>query len=36
MLENSPLENFLTADFELKENHLNLNFLDEMKKLEPF
>lgn len=36
MLENSPLENFLTADFELKNEHLNLNFLDEMKKLEPF
>jgi len=36
ILENSPLENFLTADFELSEKFLNLNFLDEIKKLEPF
>ncbi|MCD5383093.1 single-stranded-DNA-specific exonuclease RecJ [Candidatus Gracilibacteria bacterium] len=35
-LKKSPLENFLIADFELSEKFLNLNFLDEIKKLEPF
>ena len=36
ILKKSPLKNFLTSDFELTEKFLNLNFLDEMKKLEPF